>query len=87
MPHDAMRDLARRIYIELVSPAYGEGGGGDGARPRPEVLARMRFKLAEAFHAADSEVNPVTIAAAAATKSAAPFDAGELDLGSLHTRR
>jgi len=84
-PHDAMRELALQIYVELVSRAYG--GGGEGARPKPEVLARMSFKLAEAFHAADSEVNPVTIAAEAATKSAAPFDAGELDLGSLNTRR
>ena len=84
-PHDAMRELALRIYVELVSRAYG--GGAEGARAKPEVLARMSFKLAEAFHAADSEVNPVTIAAAAATKSATPFDAGDLDLGSLHTRR
>jgi len=86
-PHDAMRELASQIYIGLVCRAYGEAGSGDSARPKPEVLARMSFKLAEAFHAADSEVNPVTIAAAAATKSAIPFDAGDLDLGSLHTRR
>jgi len=87
IPHDAMRELASQIYVGLVTSAYGDTGSREGARPQPEALARMSFKLAEAFHAADSAVNPVTIAAAAATKSAAPFDAGDLDLGSLHTRR
>lgn len=86
-PHDAMRELAVQIYIGLACRAYSGAGGAEGARPKPEVLARMSFKLAEAFHAIDSDVNPVTIAAAAALKSSTPFDAGDLDLGSLHTRR
>jgi len=84
---DAMRELAVQIYIGLVSRVYGDADRAKEARPQPEALARLSFKLAEAFHAADGEVNPVTIAAAAALKAETPFDARDLDLGSLHTHR
>jgi hypothetical protein len=84
---DAMRELALQIYIGLVSRVYGDAGRGEETQQQPEALARMSFKLAEAFHAADAEVNPVTIAAAAALKAEVPFDAKDLDLGSLYTRR
>jgi hypothetical protein len=82
-----MRELASQIYIGLVSRAYGDVDHAKEARPQPEALARLSFKLAEAFHAADGEVNPITIAAAAALKAETPFDARDLDLGSLHTHR
>jgi hypothetical protein len=85
--HDAMRDLAAQIYVGLVCRAYGDASRGEETRPLPEVLARTSFKLAEAFRLADGEVNPLTIAAAAATKSAVHFDASDLDLGSLHAKR
>ena len=84
---DAMRELAVQIYIGLVSRAYGDAGRAEGTRQSPETLARTSFKLAEAFHLADGEVNPITIAAAAATKSAIHFDASDLDLGILHAQR
>ena len=84
---DAMRELALQIYIGLVSRVYGDAGRGEETQRQPEALARLSFKLAEAFHAADSDVNPVTIAAAAAIKSAIRFDASDLDLASLHTHR
>jgi len=86
-PHDSMRELAVQIYIGLVCRAYGDAARGGETRPSPEALARTSFKLAEAFHLADGEVNPITIAAAAATKSAIHFDASDLDLGSLHAQR
>ena len=86
-PHDATRELAAQIYIGLVCRAYGDAGRGEEARQSPEALARTSFRLAEAFLLADSEVNPVTIAARAATKSAIHFDASDLDLGSLHAQR
>ena len=97
LPHDTMRELAAQIYIGLVCRAFGDAGRGEEARQSPEALARTSFKLAEAFHLADSEVNPATIAtaaaiaAAAATEAAAKrsigFDASDLDLGSLHAQR
>ena len=86
-PHDSMRELAVQIYIGLVCRDYGDAGRTEETRPSPESLARTSFKLAEAFHLADGEVNPVTIAAVAATKSAVRFDAADLDLGSLHAHR
>jgi hypothetical protein len=84
---DAMRELAVQIYIGLIGRAYGDAGRTEDTRQSPVALARMSFKLAEAFHAADGEVNPVTIAAAAALKAETPFDARDLDLGSLQARR
>lgn len=84
---DTMRELALQIYIGLVSRVYGDAGRGEETQRQPEALARLSFKLAEAFHAADSDLNPVTIAAAAAIKSAIRFDASDLDLGSLHAHR
>ena len=84
---DTVRELATQIYIGLVCRAYGDAGRSEEKRPSPEALARMSFKLAEAFHLTDGEVNPITIAAAAATKSAIRFDAADLDLGSLQTHR
>jgi hypothetical protein len=84
---DAMRELALQIYIGLVSRVYGDAGRDEKTRQPSEALARMSFTLAQAFHAVDGEVNPVTIAAAAALKSAVRFDAADLDLGSLHTHR
>ena len=86
-PHDSMRELAVQIYIGLACRAYGDPGRGEETRQSPVALARTSFKLAEAFQLADGEVNPVTIAAAAATKKAIPFDASDLDLGSLHAPR
>ena len=83
-PRDTVRELATQIYVGLVCRAYG---GGEETRQSPEALARTSFKLAEAFHLADGEVNPITIAAAAATKSATRFDASDLDLGSLQAQR
>ena len=87
LPQDTMRELAAQIYVGLVCRAYGEAGHGEETRQSPEALARTSFKLAEAFQLADGEVNPITIAAAAATKRAIPFDAADIDLASLHAQR
>ena len=86
-PDDTVRELAAQIYIGLVSRAYGDAGRGEETRQSPGALARTSFKLVEAFHLADGEVNPITIATAAAIKSAIPYDASDLDLGSLHAKR
>ena len=86
-PRDMMRELAVQIYIGLICRAYGDAGRGEETRQSPEALARSSFKLAAAFHLADGEVNPITIAAAAATKSAIHFDASDLDLGTLKAQR
>jgi hypothetical protein len=86
-PQDATRELAAQIYVGLVCRAYGDASRGEEVRQSPEALARTSLQLAEAFHLADGEMNPVPIAAAAAPKSSVRFDASDLDLGSLHAQR
>ena len=67
---DPLRELAEKIYVELVGRAYGEAAVPDRARPQPLALAQMSFKLAEAFLVADEKVNPRTIAARGAAAKA-----------------
>ena len=54
-PHaPAVRELAARIYTQLLSQASAGGAAAiDGA---PE-LARLSFRLAEAFHAVEDGFN------------------------------
>lgn len=87
IPTDPVADLARGIYVALTSRIYARNGGVETGLPQPQALAQLSFRLAEAFYAEDREANPVTLAAAAATKTQAKFDADDLDLGSLHHRR
>ena len=84
---DPVAELAREIYIGLTTRIYARNGGVETGLPQPEALAQLSFRLAESFHVEDREVNPVTIAAAAAAKIPTRFDAADLDLGSLHKRR
>lgn len=84
---DPVADLARKIYVELTGRIYAGSGGAEAGLPRPQALAQLSFRLAEAFYAEDREANPITLAAAAAAKAAVRFDAADLDLGSLHQRR
>ncbi|MBL8384609.1 MAG: hypothetical protein JNM90_16125 [Burkholderiales bacterium] len=55
-------ELASRIFIELASRVVLAPAQPDKPKPAPEVLARMSFKLAEAFVAVDEEhgSEPVT---------------------------
>lgn len=84
---DPVADLARTIYVGLASRIYAGNGGADTGVAPPQVLAQLSFRLAEAFYAEDRDANPITLAAAAAAKSATRFDAADLDLGSLQQRR
>jgi hypothetical protein len=84
---DPVAELARAIYVALTSRIYSGSGGVETGLPEPQALARLSFTLAEAFYAEDREANPITLAAAAAAKSAVKFNAADLDLGSLHQRR
>lgn len=84
---DPVAELARGIYVALTSRIYAARGGMETGLPEPQALAQLSFRLAEAFYAEDREANPITLAAAAAAKSAVKFNAADLDLGSLHQRR
>lgn len=84
---DTIAELALQIYIGMASRIYSDAGRAEGTVPQPQALAQLSFRLAAAFYTEDREANPVTIAAAAAAKSAVRFDAADLDLASLHARR
>jgi hypothetical protein len=49
-----VKDLAERIYIDMVSRIALAPGAPDAAKPKPEAIARLSFKLAEAFMAVDT---------------------------------
>ncbi|MFN0160858.1 MAG: hypothetical protein ACKVQQ_06485 [Burkholderiales bacterium] len=49
-----VKDLAERIYIDMVSRIALAPGAPDGTKPKPEAIARLSFKLAEAFMAVDN---------------------------------
>jgi hypothetical protein len=86
-PHDQLRELALQIYVEIVSRVYADTGT-ERPRPQPKALAEMSFKLAQAFQAADLEVNPAAIAAAAASaKRSVDISALKLDLESISKSR
>ncbi len=50
-PADPLRDLAARIYVELVCQDAAAQAG-----TRPEELARISFKLADAFQKVNAEL-------------------------------
>ena len=54
--HSPARDLAAQLYVELVGRVMFAGGGVDQNKPNPENLAKLCFKLAEAFDKAEREV-------------------------------
>ena len=55
-------DMAARIYIEIATRVTLAPAQADKAKPAPEMLARMSFKLAEAFVLAASERGAAPVA-------------------------
>ena len=52
-PADPLRDLAARIYVELVCRNVVVTDSAAQIKSNPENLARISFKLAEAFQRVD----------------------------------
>jgi len=55
MASTRVKDLAERIYIDMVSRIALEPGQPDKTKPNPEAIARLSFKLAEAFMKIDDD--------------------------------
>ena len=53
---DLTRDLAAKIYIELISRAVVVTDNAAKINTNPESLAKISFKLAAAFQVAEAEV-------------------------------
>ena len=50
-----VKELAERIYIDMVSRVALEPGTPEKTKPNPEAMARLSFKLAEAFMKVDDD--------------------------------
>jgi hypothetical protein len=55
-PADPVRDLASRIYVELVCRNIVVTENAAQVKSNPENLARISFKLAETFQRVDVEL-------------------------------
>jgi hypothetical protein len=50
-----VKELAERIYVDMVSRLALTPNGPDTSRPNPEAVAKLSFKLAEAFMRVDDD--------------------------------
>jgi hypothetical protein len=57
IPPDPLRDLAADIYTELICRNVVVTEGAAQIKSNPENLARISFKLAEAFQRVGAEIN------------------------------
>ena len=71
--HDPVRDMAAQIYVKLASEAIVVTDAAAKITASPESLAKISFKLAEAFHKAEAEMK------ASAAPVHAKFDVDKLD--------
>lgn len=71
--HDPVRDMAAKIYIQLASDAIVVSDAAAKISASPESLAKISFKLAEAFHKAEAEMK------ASAAPKHTKFDVDKLD--------
>jgi hypothetical protein len=64
-PADPVRELAARMYVELVGRAFRGTGGTEQFKPEPKAMALLCLKLARAFVETADEVKqagPVKVA-------------------------
>ena len=71
----AVRTMAASIYVQLVTEAVGFSDKGVNITTNPENIARISYKLAEAFAKIENEKT-----AATQPKSTA-LDLGQIDFG------
>jgi hypothetical protein len=53
-----IRELAARIYCELIRGSMAVGDSSTKMTSSADNLAKLSFRLAEAFQAVDDELNP-----------------------------
>ncbi|MEQ1515998.1 MAG: hypothetical protein ABL931_05865 [Usitatibacteraceae bacterium] len=71
--HNPIRDMAAQIYVQLATDAIVVSEAAAKITTSPESLAKISFKLAEAFHKAEADLK------ASAAPVHAKFDADKLD--------
>jgi hypothetical protein len=75
-----VRDMAAQIYVRLVNAQVTVNGDAVKIASNPEGLAKVSFKLAEAFHKAEREIN------ASAVPTSVKFDVNKLDFDAWTTK-
>lgn len=78
--HDPVRDMAVQIYVNLASDAIVVADAVAKITASPESLAKISFKLAEAFHKAEAEMKAI------AAPKHAKFDVDKLDFDAWTTK-
>ena len=78
--HDPVREMAAQIYVHLASEAIVVTDAAAKITASPESLAKISFKLAEAFHKAEAEMK------ASAAPVHAKFDVDKLDFDAWTTK-
>ena len=75
-----VRDMAAQIYVQLVNAQVAVSDDAVKIATNPEGLARVSFKLADAFHKAEKEIN------ASAVPTSVKFDVNKLDFDAWTTK-
>lgn len=78
--HDPVRDMAVRIYVQLASDAIVVTDAAARITTSPDSLAKISFKLAEAFYKAEAEMK------ASAAPKHTTFDVDKLDFDAWTTK-
>jgi hypothetical protein len=78
--HDPIREMAVQIYVNLASEAIVVTDAVAKITASPDSLAKISFKLSEAFHKAEAEMK------ASAAPKHATFDANKLDFDAWTTK-
>ena len=78
--HNSVRDLAAKIYVQLVNGQIAVSDDAVKIATNPEGLAKVSFKLAEAFHKAEKELH------ASAAPTTVKFDVDKLDFDAWTTK-
>ncbi len=75
-----VRDMAAQIYVQLIHGQVSVNGDAVKIATNPESLAKVSFKLSEAFHKAEKEIN------ASAAPTSVKFDVNKLDFDAWTTK-
>ena len=74
------RDMAALIYVQLVNAQVAVSDDSVKIATNPEGLAKVSFKLAEAFHKAERDIH------ASAAPTSVKFDVNKLDFDAWTTK-
>lgn len=75
-----VREMAAHIYVQLIHAQVSVNGDAVKIATNPESLAKVSFKLSEAFHKAEREIN------ASAAPTSVKFDVNKLDFDAWTTK-